>query len=109
MDIIRQKAALYGTNLGVKLPAPTQVMADSPGVYYPIDQYDSYGAAETERVSPSYNRSRATVISARKSRTTYFNPLDGNGFDAVINPVIVEPVVQFTTYIKVKYAAPKKK
>ena len=109
MNIIRRKAALYGTNLGVKLPAPAQIMADLPGVYYPIDQYDSYSADESERVNSSYNRSRTTVISARKSNSIYFNPLNGDGFDAVINPVILEPVVQFTTYIKVKYAAPKKK
>ena len=109
MNIIRQKAALYATNLGVKLPAPTQVVADLPGVYYPIDQYDSYTAADSEKANLSYNRSRTTVISAHKSSSIYFNPLVGDGFDAVINPVILEPVVQFTTYIKVKFAPPKNK
>ena len=39
----------------------------------------------------------------RKARTFYFNALDGNGFDKVINPVVLEPVVQFTLYLKVKY------
>ena len=32
-----------------------------------------------------------------------FNGLDGDGFDQVINPVVIEPVVQFTLYLKVKY------
>jgi hypothetical protein len=32
---------------------------------------------------------------------------DAAGFDAVINPVIIEPVVQFTIYMKVKYIALK--
>jgi hypothetical protein len=32
-----------------------------------------------------------------------FNGLDADGFDSVLNPVITEPVVQFTLYLKVKY------
>ena len=109
MNIIRQKAARYDANLGVKLGQPTQIMADLPSVYFPVNQYDSYVAAEAEKIDLPYNRSRTAVISARKSNSIYFSPLTGDGFDAVINPVIVEPVVQFTTYIKVKYAPAKKK
>jgi len=40
---------------------------------------------------------------ARKSRTFFFNALDADGFDQVVNPVVIEPVVQFTLYLKVKY------
>jgi len=29
--------------------------------------------------------------------------LDGDGFDLVLNPVITEPVVQCTLYLKIKY------
>ena len=108
MNIIRQKTARYNATLGLKLGNPTQIVADLPGIYFPVDQYDSYAAVEAEKILPSYNRSRTTIITARKSSSTYFNPLRGDGFDAVINPVIVEPVVQFTTYIKVRFAPPKK-
>ncbi|CAN5768289.1 hypothetical protein BH23PLA1_BH23PLA1_29450 [soil metagenome] len=48
-------------------------------------------------------RQRYTIQNARKSRTFFFNALDADGFDDVIDPVIVEPVVQFTLYLKVKY------
>ena len=109
MSIIRQKAARYSTELGVKLGQPVQIVADNPSVHFPINQYQSYVAAESENLSVPYDRSRDTVLKARKSASAYFAPLDGDGFDAVINPIIVEPVVQFTTYIKVKFAAPKKK
>ena len=47
--------------------------------------------------------SRVTVRGARKSQTFFFNGLDANGFDTVLNPVITEPVVQCTLYLKVKY------
>ena len=39
----------------------------------------------------------------RKGRTFFFNGLDGNGFDSVINPVGIEPMVQVTLYLKLKY------
>lgn len=48
-------------------------------------------------------RQRYAVQQARKSRTFYYNGLDADGFDEVINPVITEPTVQFTLYLKVKY------
>jgi hypothetical protein len=43
------------------------------------------------------------VQNARKSRTFFFNPLDADGFDMVINPVVIEPLVQFTLYLKVRF------
>jgi uncharacterized protein YggE len=103
--IIKQKSERYQRLLGLKLPSPTQIMADKPSIYFPVDQYESYTASESESLN-SY-RGDFTVRGARKSRTTFFDPIDGNGFDAVINPVILEPVVQFTTYVKVRYAGKK--
>jgi len=29
--------------------------------------------------------------------------LNADGFDHVTNPIVIEPVVQFTLYLKVKY------
>jgi hypothetical protein len=49
------------------------------------------------------DRQKYAVQSARKSRTFFFNALDADGFDQVINPVVIEPVVQFTLFLKVKY------
>ena len=69
----------------------------------PTGMYDSYTAFETEHVGMPANRERLTTQTARKSRTFFFNGLDADGFDAVINPVMIEPVVQFTLYLKVKY------
>ena len=100
--IIKQKRERYQNALGIKLSPPNQLVVDKPGFYFPVEQYDSYTAAESQSLNTSYDRSRHTVQGARKSRTSYFNPLNGNGFDVVINPVVLEPVVQITTYMKVK-------
>jgi uncharacterized protein YggE len=101
--VVRQKAARYEQTLGTRLRPPAQVYAERPAIYYPADLYDSYTAAESEDISSATYRQRYTVQGARKSRTFYFNPLDANGFDEVINPVVLEPVVQFTLYLKAKY------
>jgi uncharacterized protein YggE len=98
--IVKSKADRYKNLLGVKLSNPVQVLADNPSIYYPDEQYNAYTAAEAQRIEYNGNR---RVLNARKSRTFYFNPLTADGFDTVINPVIIEPVAQFTTFLKVKY------
>ncbi|PYP86471.1 MAG: hypothetical protein DMF61_13390 [Blastocatellia bacterium AA13] len=103
MKIINRKTVRYEKLSGIKLLPPAQVYAERPSTYYPTEMYDSYVASESEEISPDYYRQRYTIQSARKSRTFFFNPLGADGFDYVINPVVIEPVVQFTLYLKVKY------
>jgi hypothetical protein len=89
--------------LDIKLVPPGQVYAERPATYFPQEMYDSYTAFENEQIGHTFDRQRITVQSARKSRTFFFNGLNANGFDIVINPVVTEPVVQFTLYLKVSY------
>ncbi|MGB7923646.1 MAG: SIMPL domain-containing protein [Pyrinomonadaceae bacterium] len=101
--IIKRKAAKYESQLGIKLSAPVQVQAEKPSIYFPTSMYDSYTAYESENVNSRYDRDRFTIQQARKSRTFFFNALNADGFDYVINPVVIEPVVQFTLYLRVRY------
>ena len=101
--VIKRKADRYEKLLDIKVRPPAQVYAERPATYYPTQMYDSYTAFESEAMGATANRQKYTVHSARKSRTFFFNGLDGDGFDSVINPVVTEPVVQFTLYLKVKY------
>ena len=101
--VTKRKTARYETLLGIKLQPPAQIYAEKTGAFYPSGMYDSYTAAEAEEIRGMPDRQRYTIQSARKGRTFVFNGLDGDGFDAVINPVIIEPVVQFTLHLKVKY------
>lgn len=100
--VIRRKSADYARLLGVVLRPGPQVLAERHAAYYPTEMYDSYVAQESEDVTSGFNRQRLTVQSARKPRTFYYNPMDGGSFDAVVNPVVLEPVVQFTLYLKVR-------
>ena len=101
--VIDQKVARYNKLLKIKLVPPAQVFAEIPAVYYPTEMYDAYTAAVTEQIDGPLNRQSLTVQRARKGTTFVFNGLSGDGFDQVINPVVLEPVVQFTLYLKVKY------
>ena len=102
--IVKEKAARHERLLDVKFRRPPQIYAERPSIYFPTEMYDSYTAAESENINqPYYDRQQVTVQNARKSRTFYFNPLDADNFDLVLNPVVLEPVVQFTYYLKVKY------
>jgi uncharacterized protein YggE len=103
--VIEQKTARYQRLLGIRLRPPAQVYAERPSIYYPTEMYDSYAAYEAEDIEQDEDtlKQKYTVKNARKSRTFFFNPLDPDGFDLVVNPVVIEPVVQFTLYLKVKY------
>jgi uncharacterized protein YggE len=101
--IIKQKAATHEKLLGIRLQPPAQVYAERYSTYYPTEMYDSYTAFESEDISGDYDRQKYTVQRARKSRTFFFNALGADGFDRVINPIVIEPVVQFTLYLRVKY------
>jgi uncharacterized protein YggE len=102
--VAKNKMTRYEKLLGIKMQAPAQVYAEKSAVHYPTTMYDSYTAYEAEEVRlPDVKTKKYTVRNLRKSSTFYFNPLNADGFDAVINPVITEPVVQFTLHLKLKY------
>lgn len=100
---VKTKISRYESLLGITVHTPAQVYAERMAIHYPADMYDSYVAAESEAVQVPPNNQKYIVERARKGKTFVFNGLDGDGFDKVVNPVIVEPVVQFTLYLKVKY------
>jgi len=103
--VVEQKLQRYVRMLGVKVRPPGLVYAERPSIYYPTEMYDSYAAYESEDIEQDRDdlKQKYTVKNARKSRTFFFNPLDADGFDTVVNPVVIEPVVQFTLYLKVKF------
>jgi len=101
--VIRAKTARHERLLGVKLRAVPQVVAERSSTYFPTEMYDSYTPGESEAVTGGPDRSRTTVQSLRKSRTFFYNPLTADGFDRVIDPVVLEPVVQCSLYLKLRF------
>ena len=101
-EIIRQKKERYERISGGETYARGQIYLDEFRSRSPSVAYQQYSAFESSDLDYGNNRN-ALVKEMRKGRTFFFEPIDPNGFDEVINPIILEPVVQFTLTLSVKY------
>jgi uncharacterized protein YggE len=101
--VIKQKEDGYTRLLNLRFKR-TAIAQESYETYYPGELYLSYTAAESGSVDTSYQQSGARVVRERKSSTSFLEPLDRSAFDVVINSAGLEPVVQCTLYLKVRYS-----
>jgi len=98
--VIKQKETAYAGAFDVKL-SRTSLANEKYDAFYPGDLYASYQAFETGNTYGGYDNSR--VIQQRKTRTFYYEPLEASDFDSVINQIGIEPMVQFTLYLRMQY------
>lgn len=98
--IIVKKREKYTQLFGVTLK-PVGLSQETFGAYYPSERYQSYKAFETGNAT--VNRRRGVKVEQRKSSTFYYEPIGVDKFDKVINPLGIEPIVQFTIYLRMKY------
>ena len=94
--ILKQKEEAYA-KIGVKL-VPVTVSAETFDTFQPSEAYNSYRAFETGTVDDNVR-----VVERRKNSTFYFEPLTQSKFDSVLTPLGLEPRVQCTFYLRVKY------
>jgi hypothetical protein len=94
--IIKQKEETYG-KLGIKL-TPESISAENFDSFQPFEAYNSYKAYETGTVDDNYR-----TVERRKNSTFFFEPLSAGKFDLVLTPIGLEPRVQCTYYLRVKY------
>ena len=99
--IVKKKEDGYARLLSIKL-RPQAVFEEKYNVFFPSEMYSSYMAFESGKVVDS--RYNTNVLQKRKVSTFYFNPLSISEFDSVIGEMDVEPVVQCTLFLKVKYS-----
>lgn len=100
--IVRDKVASRSQLLDTPKPTNVQVYAEDYSSYYPTNLYSTYVAQESQSLD-GYRQNLLT-IRARKTQTVYFDPLGQEAFDWAVNPIVTEPVVQFTVYLKVLYS-----
>lgn len=96
--VIKNKEASYRSLFDIKLRR-TSVHQEKYNAFFPADMYKSYTAFESGNAD-SYNQ---RVVRNRKTSTFYYNALNPADFDTVLNPAGLEPVVQITLYLKVRY------
>lgn len=93
-----QKELKMKTDLGMNLDSAYRIVADASSVSFPLESYSSYTAYS----SASLDKGK-TGKTAKKPVSYYYNPITAKGFDVVINSEILEPVVQFTYDLQVKF------
>ncbi len=106
-DQLRTKAVDYMLKkkesfkkLGLDLDTIYHIISEKSSVVYPIDRYKSYQAFSGTSLQAKKSKS---VTKVRKPKTMFYNKLPYHKYDIVINPAILEPSVQFTYSLTIKY------
>lgn len=104
IGIINKKAKEF-KKLGVKFDANIyQTVSDNIYSTYPIERYSTF--MEFDRKMGG-NNNQGKISARGDVPSLYYNKQSYNSYDFVINPSVVEPVVQFTCNVKVKYVLKK--
>jgi uncharacterized protein YggE len=106
--IVQKKIAAM-EKLGVKFAGMYQTVSESTSSVFPIERYTQYAAYSTttlREVKKSLLGS-TTVQEARKPITAYYNHAPHNGYDIVINPNVVEPMVQYSYSLALRWVLKK--
>jgi uncharacterized protein YggE len=91
--------------MGLRFQPLNQTFQENSQSYYPLQRYSSYQAynnASVQMTNTTINKG-TTVNTAVKPTTYYYNRVPYDMFDVVINPNMVEPGVQFTYSVSIKY------
>ena len=82
-----------------------KVMAENYITIYPQTRYFSYQAFSRPSLNAAKKKSTSAsnYNEANKTTSRFYSQVDYDGYDIVINPVVVEPVVQISYSITVKY------
>ncbi len=94
-------------SLGLALDSAYVISGENAWVAYPINRYESYQAFYSQNVDAA--EKNAVVNVAEKPVSRFYNAIPANDYDIVINPDILEPVVQFSYNLVVKFTLPERK
>lgn len=94
--------------IGVRLDSAYTVTAENAWVAYPINRYESYQAFSSQRLDAD-EKSNSVVNAADKPISRFYNAVPANDYDIVINPEILEPAVQFSYNLIVRFTLPERR
>lgn len=102
VKIVKAKREKYMNSFGIAQLAPVGLANEKYDAFYPSESYLQYQAYETGDAY-SYNNNSSSKVVQRKSFTFFYDPLDAGKFDTALNPVGIEPIVQYTLYLRMDY------
>jgi len=100
LALIKDKKEYYSV-LGFDLKKYNVLMADQKYCYFPKDFYNHYQAFNS--ISFEALKQKRGVTTVKKQTSYYYQPLTYENYDIVVNPSVLEPVVQVGMEIKLHY------
>lgn len=100
-EYLNQQVKSY-KDIGFQLDTTYKVVAEKTWVTYPATRYQTYIPASTISID-AITKQGTQITEATKTRTSFYEPVSPVDYDIVINPVIVEPVVQYSLILKIKF------
>jgi len=103
LDFMSKKIASFA-KVNVKLDTVYHLLTEDMQTIFPNERYQqaSYSQSSTSMDALS-KKSTASGSNIRKSPVLYYDKLAYSQFDVVLNPIVIEPVVQYTYSLKLKY------
>ena len=112
---LREAAFLYLTQIktqyrttGLRLDSAYLVTAENAWVAYPINRYETYQAFSGQRLDND-DKGNAVINAADKPIARFYNAVPANDYDIVINPEILEPAVQFSYNLILRFTLPDRR
>lgn len=108
LQLLQDKIAYYKT-IGVKVDTAYRSINESGNVFFPVDKYTSYqplavnSFEDEDKPADDKGELMKTRSGLIQRTTVFYNPTDCSGYDAVLNPNPLEPPIQFTYTLQVKY------
>ncbi|MDO6596330.1 SIMPL domain-containing protein [Oceanihabitans sp. 2_MG-2023] len=102
---LKAKQEFYN-DLGFDLSEYKPIIANNKYCYFPRDFYKNYQAFNS--ISMEALKQNKGIYQVKKQTSYYYEPISFRDYDVVINPTIVEPVIQIGMEIKLQYS-PKPK
>lgn len=87
--------------IGMNFDSAYVITAENAWVVYPINRYEKYQAFSSQ--SLYYDKNSDVVNPADKPVARFYNAVPANDYDIVINPEILEPAVQFSYNLIVRF------
>ena len=97
--MLKQKIYRYGQLTNEDYKDKDRVMTEGFLVHLPHEQYQSYTAFSSNAM---YVRQSGTVNTAPKSTSQFYMPKFNKDYDFVLNPALLEPVVQIEYEVKMR-------
>lgn len=102
VKVLKSKEQKYANALGVTLGV-VGLSIEKYDVTYPAEAYQRYQAYETGDATVYNENGASSRVVQRKAFTFYYEPFQASSFDSVLAPLGLEPMVQFSLYLRMQY------